>query len=114
MDDDMDDLCDVFSSGSIRDLSSSEEFESLSYSQTLDIITLRNSNWLKRTNVRYDRYLEYTTIATSEDQDLKIIHLLIMDYLSFSWEDNIDIELMIQAAKCITIDMLILNYISLE
>ena len=111
---DIDGLCDAFSSGSIQNLSKIEEFEDLSYSQDVDINTLRNSTWVKKANNRYSRYLEYTNITISEDQDLKIIHLLIMDYLSFRWGDNSEIEMMVQTAKCIAIDKLILIYITSE
>ena len=114
MDIDMDDLCKSFSSESIRDLTSTEEFENLMYSQNHGITTLRYSEWLRKSVTRYKRYLEYTSIPSSSVQELKVIHLLIMDYLAFNnWNEDIDHQMMTQAAKCMTIDILIINYIDI-
>ena len=110
MDAEMDDLCDSFSSNKVTDLSSTEEFENLSYSQSRSILVLREDEWLKKSNIRYRRYLECTNIPSNEDQTIMVIHLLILDYLSFDWEDNAGITL--QAAKCVAIDFMLISYLN--
>ena len=105
-------LCESFSTGTLQDLSSAEEYENLSYSQNVNLNTLRNGKWLKNSIIRYKRYLEYTSISSSNERDLEVIRHLIFDFLSFdNWDMNIVSEITTQAAKCITIDMLIIHYI---
>lgn len=113
MNDEIDELCSILSVENIKDLTSAEEFENLSYSQNTDLYVLINSTHLRNSTKRYRRYLEYTSISTSSLQELEIIRLLILDFLFFkNWYNASEQELKIQAAKCKSIDMLILNYIN--
>jgi hypothetical protein len=90
-----------------------EEYIKLYYSQEITMGELRHDRNLLLTKDRYMRYLQNIDFSSDSYDHLNVIGILIGDFLSFqNWESNIDSEIIVQAAKCKTIDFLILEYMN--
>ena len=105
----MEDLCNKMS-GMIPVHDPFDEYNELSFSKSISLVNLATSDFLVKTFNRYRKYITYIDFQ-SKNYHGELILILINDFLYF---ENVDYNQLVLAARCVSIDMLLLELIDNE